>query len=71
MVVVPSWSLPAFAWLFAVVVVAAGVTTPTEHERFAAIETGAVLAPRLYHVEPAIFLQKREDGCREGWHPCE
>ncbi|AEO55913.1 hypothetical protein MYCTH_2077114 [Thermothelomyces thermophilus ATCC 42464] len=59
-------SLPAFGWLLAAV---AGAAT-TEHERFAAVETGAVLAPRLYHMGPASPLEKREDGCREGWHPC-
>ncbi|KAL2157117.1 hypothetical protein VTH06DRAFT_7032 [Thermothelomyces fergusii] len=78
--VAPSRSLPAGAWLLAAVAAAGASTTTTttstaaaaaaEHERFAAVETGAVLAPRLYRVGRASPLERREDGCRDGWHPC-
>ncbi|KAG7288553.1 hypothetical protein NEMBOFW57_004906 [Staphylotrichum longicolle] len=33
------------------------------HERFVAVETGAVLSPRLYHMSPALPLLKRQNGC--------
>ncbi len=41
------------------------------HERFMAVETGAVLSPRVYHMSPAQPLQKREGTCDAGSHPCE
>jgi hypothetical protein len=40
------------------------------HERFVAVETGAILSPRQYNVSPAQPLRKRQDGCEPGHHPC-
>ncbi|EAQ92337.1 hypothetical protein CHGG_00572 [Chaetomium globosum CBS 148.51] len=41
-----------------------------QHERFVAVETGAVLSPRQYHMSPAhAMLEKREGGCNPGLHP--
>jgi hypothetical protein len=40
------------------------------HERFVAVETGAVLSPRQYHMSPALPLLKRQNGCESGSHPC-
>ena len=42
-----------------------------EHERFVAVETGAILSPRQYRMSPAhALLDKREGGCNPGSHPC-
>ncbi|KAK4033755.1 hypothetical protein C8A01DRAFT_39800, partial [Parachaetomium inaequale] len=58
-----SRSLAAAGWLLAG---AAAVA----HERFVAVETGAVLSPRQYKMSPAHPLAKREGACDAGWHPC-
>ncbi|KAL2131015.1 hypothetical protein VTI74DRAFT_5654 [Chaetomium olivicolor] len=54
----------AACWLLAA---AAAAVAP---ERYAAIETGAILSPRQYNVYPAQPLAKRQDVCNPGWHPC-
>lgn len=40
------------------------------HDRFAAMETAAVLSPRKYHAAPAQKLLRRQDICLQGNHPC-
>lgn len=40
------------------------------HERFQAVETGALLAPRYYPPLPAQALQKRQSVCHANQHPC-
>lgn len=42
----------------------------TAHDRFAAMETAAVLSPREYHAAPAQKLLRRQDICLQGNHPC-
>ncbi|KAK1829082.1 hypothetical protein QBC39DRAFT_374079 [Podospora conica] len=53
--------LLAAGWLLA---------TATAHDRFAAMETGAILSPRHYHAAPAQKLLRRQDVCLSGNHPC-
>jgi hypothetical protein len=48
----------------------AGAAAAMAHERFVAVETGAVLSPRQYHMSPALPLLKRQNGCDPGSHPC-
>ncbi|KAL1842006.1 hypothetical protein VTJ49DRAFT_6172 [Mycothermus thermophilus] len=41
--------------------------------RFAAVgavETGALLFPREYHLSPGLPVRKRQAGCEPGTHPC-
>ncbi|KAL2196517.1 hypothetical protein P885DRAFT_37899 [Corynascus similis CBS 632.67] len=60
-------SLAFLGWLLAG---AAAAATPTTHELFAAVETGAILSPRVYPISPANPLVKREDNCEADHHPC-
>ena len=59
-----SRGLAAAGWLLA------GAAVAVAHERFVAVETGAVLSPRLYQMSPAHPLAKREGACAAGYHPC-
>ncbi len=66
-------TMVAFARAAAAVVggwLLAGAAAAIAHERFVAVETGAVLSPRMYRMSPAQPLGKRQDGCDSGSHPC-
>ncbi|KAK0635558.1 hypothetical protein B0T17DRAFT_503079 [Bombardia bombarda] len=41
------------------------------HERFQAVETGAVLSPRYYFASPPQVLGKRQSQCGANSHPCD
>ncbi|KAK3301371.1 uncharacterized protein B0H64DRAFT_450139 [Chaetomium fimeti] len=60
-----SGALTAAGWLLA------GVAATMAHERFVAVETGAILSPRQYRMSPAHALDKRQGGCNPGSHPCD
>jgi len=60
-------SLAFLGWLLAG---AAAAATPTPHELLAAVETGAILSPRVYPISPASPLVKRQDNCEADHHPC-
>ncbi|KAH6845003.1 hypothetical protein B0I37DRAFT_446953 [Chaetomium sp. MPI-CAGE-AT-0009] len=60
-----SGALTAAGWLLA------GVAATVAHERFVAVETGAILSPRQYPLSPAHALGKRQAGCNPGYHSCD
>jgi hypothetical protein len=60
---------PAVGWLLLLL---AGGGAAVAHERFVAVQTGAVLSPRQYHMSPAQPLDKRQQTvCSAGFHACE
>ncbi|KAM7195434.1 hypothetical protein V8F20_007493 [Naviculisporaceae sp. PSN 640] len=56
-------------WPFAIIS-CASAAAHIAHERFQAVETGALLAPRYYPPLPARPLQKRQNACQANHHPC-
>ncbi|KAK3904152.1 hypothetical protein C8A05DRAFT_13946 [Staphylotrichum tortipilum] len=71
MVAFPRSPAAAAGWLLLLMLAHPATAAIAPHPRFAAVETGAVLSPRQYHMSPAHPLRRRQDRCSAGSHPCD